>query len=74
MNKYWKEYYILGTWGHKGLQLINNWHLWNTDKWYLFGVYRIYHNGSYDYYISFFGFQLRLVDYAHRRKENNHGK
>ena len=68
MEKYWKEYYILATWGRKGLQLINNWHKWNTGEWYLFGVYRIFLNGSYDYYIALFGFQLRLIDYHFKRE------
>jgi hypothetical protein len=66
MAKYWKEYWIIIRLKSRGLQLINNWHEWRTEDWYLIGLFRKWHNGSYDYYFALLGFQLRLINFKDR--------
>lgn len=58
--RFWKEYYILGEINDWRFQIINNWHEFKREEWYLISVFRRFYNRDYSYFICFFGFQLRI--------------
>jgi len=57
---YWKEYYMLGNAFKYRFQIINNWHEFKTEDWYLIAIFRKYYNRNYSYFFCLFGFQLRM--------------